>query len=87
MLDLVSFYVWSLGRYYWKIFILQYGIKISSGQDLLITPIIGSVLGEIFFKWKGNIIRNDRKVLKSKILGETSLIIIDPFNMILNGLG
>lgn len=69
----------------------EYGIEafaeIPSWQDLLITPIVGSVLGEFFFRWKGNIIRNDKKALNSKILGGTSLFIMDPFNMILDGLG
>ena len=72
-------------------FFWEYGIEsfaeIPSWQDLLITPIVGSVLGEFFFRWKGNIIRNDRKVLNSKILGGTSLFIMDPFNMLLDGFG
>ncbi len=72
-------------------FFWEYGIEafaeIPSLQDLLITPIIGSVLGEFFFRWKGNIIRNDKKILNSKILGGTSLFIMDPFNMLLDGLG
>lgn len=72
-------------------FFWEYGIEafaeIPSWQDLLITPIVGSVLGEFFFRCKGNIIRNDKKVLNSKILGGTSLFIMDPFNMILDGLG
>jgi len=72
-------------------FFWEYGIEafaeIPAWQDLLITPIVGSVLGEFFFRWKGNIIRNDKKVLNSKILGGTSLFIMDPFNMILDGLG
>ncbi len=72
-------------------FFWEYGIEafaeIPSWQDLLITPIVGSVLGEFFFSWKGNIIKNDRRVLNSKILGGTSLFIMDPFNMMLDGLG
>ncbi len=72
-------------------FFWEYGIEafaeIPSWQDLLITPIVGSVLGEFFFRWKGNIIKNDRRVLNSKILGGTSLFIMDPFNMMLDGLG
>ncbi len=69
----------------------EYGIEafaeIPSWQDLLITPILGSFLGEQFFRWKGNIIRNERKVLNSRFLGGTSLFIMDPFNQILDGLG
>ena len=69
----------------------EYGIEafaeIPSWQDLLITPILGSLIGEQFFRWKGNIIRNERKVLNSRILGGTSLFLMDPFNQILDGLG
>ncbi len=72
-------------------FFWEYGVEafaeIPSWQDLLITPILGSVLGEGFFIWKGKIIRNDRKVLNSRFLGGTSLFLMDPFNQILNGLG
>ncbi len=72
-------------------FFWEYGIEafaeIPSWQDLLITPIIGSLVGEQFFRWKGKIIRNEKKVLNSRFLGGTSLFLIDPFNQILNGLG
>ena len=72
-------------------FFWEYGIEsfaeISSWQDLFVTPIIGSVIGESFFVVKGNIIRNDKKVLNSKILGYTSLFIIDPFNEIIDSFG
>jgi len=69
----------------------EYGVEafaeIPSWQDLLVTPIIGSVMGEFFYVWKGNIIRSDRRVLNSRIIGGTALFIMDPFNMILDGLG
>lgn len=72
-------------------FFWEYGVEafaeIPSWQDLIITPVVGSVLGEAFFYLKGSIIRNDRKVLNSKILGGTSLFIMDPFNMLLDGFG
>ncbi len=72
-------------------FFWEYGVEafaeIPSWQDLIITPILGSVLGEFFFSWKGNIIKNDRKVLNSKAIGGVSLFVMDPFNMIIDGLG
>lgn len=67
----------------------EYGIEsfaeIPSTQDLIFTPIIGSVVGEIFFITKKRIMRHDKKVLKSRFLGITCLFIIDPFNTILDG--
>lgn len=72
-------------------FFWEYGIEafaeIPSWQDLLITPVIGSLFGEGFFVLKGNIIRNERRILNSKLIGNTTLFIIDPFNEILDVLG
>lgn len=69
----------------------EYGVEafaeIPSWQDLFITPIVGSALGECFFVWKGKIIRNEKRVLNSKLLGVSSLILMDPFNELLNFMG
>jgi hypothetical protein len=72
-------------------FFWEYGVEafaeIPSWQDLFVTPILGSVVGEGFFILKGNIIRNDRRVWNSKFIGNTTLFIIDPFNEILDVFG
>ncbi|HSN49499.1 MAG TPA: DUF3943 domain-containing protein [Flavobacterium sp.] len=72
-------------------FFWEYGIEafaeIPSVQDLIFTPVVGSVVGEIFFITKKRIIRHDKKVLNSRFLGITSLFFIDPFNTILDGFG
>lgn len=72
-------------------FLWEYGVEAfaetPSWQDLFITPILGSILGEQFFRWKGNIIKNEKKVLNSRFLGGTSLFLMDPFNQVLDGLG
>jgi len=72
-------------------FFWEYGIEafaeIPSIQDLIFTPVIGSVVGEIFFITKKRIVRHDNKVLNSKFLGLASLFIIDPFNTVLDGFG
>ncbi|PJJ08567.1 uncharacterized protein DUF3943 [Flavobacterium sp. 1] len=69
----------------------EYGIEafaeIPSKQDLIITPVLGSVIGEGFFYAKKSILKNDHRVLKSRLLGYTTLLIIDPFNTILDGFG
>ncbi len=69
----------------------EYGIEsfaeIPSKQDLVITPVIGSVIGEAFFYAKKSIVKHDKKVLKSKFLGITTLFLMDPFNTILDGFG
>lgn len=72
-------------------FFWEYGIEafaeVPSIQDLVITPVFGAAVGEGFFYAKKSILRNDRKVLKSKFLGYTTLFLIDPFNTILDGFG
>lgn len=69
----------------------EYGIEafaeIPSKQDLIITPVVGSIMGEGFFYAKKSILRNDRRVLKSRFLGYTSLFLIDPFNTLLDSFG
>jgi hypothetical protein len=72
-------------------FFWEYGIEafaeIPSKQDLIITPVLGSVVGEGFFYAKKSIVRHNKKILKSKVLGYTALFLIDPFNTILDGFG
>jgi hypothetical protein len=72
-------------------FFWEYGIEafaeIPSKQDLIITPVLGSVVGEGFFYAKKSILKHDGKVLNSKFLGHTTLFVIDPFNSILDSLG
>ncbi|QKJ63938.1 DUF3943 domain-containing protein [Flavobacterium sp. M31R6] len=69
----------------------EYGIEafaeIPSKQDLVVTPVLGSVVGEGFFYAKKSIFKHDKKVLKSKVLGYTCLALIDPFNTLLDGFG
>jgi len=69
----------------------EYGIEafaeIPSKQDLIITPVVGSALGEGFFYCKKTILKNDRRVLKSRFLGYTSLFLMDPFNTLLDSFG
>ncbi len=71
-------------------FFWEYGIEafaeIPSIQDLIITPVVGSVVGEGFFLAKKSILRHDKKVFNSRFLGITTLFLMDPFNTILDGL-
>lgn len=69
----------------------EYGVEafaeIPSVQDIIITPVVGSVFGEGCFYAKKSIIRHDKKILKSKILGLAALFCMDPFNTVVDGLG
>jgi hypothetical protein len=69
----------------------EYGVEafaeVPSRQDLFITPVVGSVFGEVFFNIKKVIMKHDRRVLGSKLLGAATLLFMDPFNTILDGVG
>lgn len=71
------FYSTILSTFFW-----EYGIEafaeIPSKQDLIITPIVGSIFGEGFYLWKRNILQNDYKLLNSRILGKTMVFFMDP---------
>lgn len=72
-------------------FFWEYGVEafaeIPSVQDLIITPIVGSAMGEGFFYAKKSILKNDSRVLNSRFLGKTSLFFMDPFNTIMDSFG
>ncbi|MFV0346350.1 MAG: DUF3943 domain-containing protein [Bacteroidales bacterium] len=67
-------------------FFWEYGIEafaeIPSIQDLIITPVLGSVVGEAFFSAKKSIKRNNYYLLGSRWLGKFTLFLIDPLNEI-----
>ena len=67
-------------------FAWEYGFEalaeVPSTQDLIITPICGSILGELFHIAKKNIIQKDYKILNSKFLGHFTIFLLDPFNEI-----
>lgn len=79
-------YSFIMSTFFW-----EYGIEafaeVPSKQDLIITPVIGSMLGEGCFYAKKEIVKHDRRILKSRVLGITTLFLMDPYNTILDGCG
>ena len=63
-------------------FFWEYGLEAfaenPSIQDLILTPIIGALIGEKFYDWDKDIRANDGKLLKSKRLGSTALFLMNP---------
>jgi hypothetical protein len=51
-----------------------------SYQDLFITPLVGSAIGEGFYRIKRHIAANDYRLLGSKVLGNVVAFLIDPVN-------
>lgn len=62
----------------------EYGFEsfneIPSMQDLVITPVIGSLIGEGFYLAKRKIVSNGYRLLGSEILGHAAAFICDPVN-------
>lgn len=78
-------YTLGMSTFYW-----EYGFEalaeIPSKQDLIITPLAGSVLGEVFHKLKQNLKRNENQILGSPTLGKVGMYLLDPAGHLTNGL-
>lgn len=65
----------------------EYGIEafneIPSYQDMFITPIVGAIMGEAFYKLKRRILQDDTSLFGSHLLGNITLFLIDPVNEVL----
>jgi hypothetical protein len=71
-------------------FFWEYGMEAfaekPSIQDLLVTPIIGALIGEKFYEWDHKIRENDGLLLGSKALGSTTLFLMNPAGEISKGI-
>ena len=65
----------------------EYGIEAfmerPSYQDLFITPLVGSAIGECFYKLKRHLVNNNYRLFGSPILGNIVAFLIDPVNEVL----
>jgi hypothetical protein len=63
-------------------FFWEYGFEafaeIPSYQDLIITPVVGSILGEMFFQWEQRIRANNGELMESKRLGKIAMVALNP---------
>lgn len=63
-------------------FFWEYGIEaiaeVPSIQDLIVTPLIGSILGEVFYSWGNAIENNGGTLMGSKALGKTATVLMNP---------
>ncbi|WP_416885552.1 DUF3943 domain-containing protein [Marinospirillum sp.] len=60
--------------------------EIPSKQDLIITPLIGSVIGEAFYIWEQRILANNREVAGSPALGQAVLFLLNPAGRLSEGM-
>lgn len=72
-------------------FFWEYGIEafaeVPSWQDLVITPAIGSIFGELFYRATLHIHSNQDRLLGSRILGKSTLLLMDPVGFLLQNTG
>lgn len=81
---LMSSFLWEMG--------IEAFAEVPSKQDLLITPLIGSVIGEAFYIWEQRIEANSNQLMGSTFLGKSMLVLLNPagttsagINRLLNG--
>lgn len=67
---LISTFVWEYG--------FEAFAEIPSIQDLILTPVLGSLLGEVFYKLQEGIKANGGKFLDSYRLGSIALVFLNP---------
>lgn len=53
-------------------------------QDIFVTPLVGSVFGELFYKLKRNIVSHDYTLFGSRAIGNIVVFLIDPVNEVVN---
>lgn len=74
-----ALYSFAISTFFW-----EYGVEafmeIPSWQDLIITPVCGSIVGELLYKAKRYIVEHDYRLLGSKALGYVTAFICDPVN-------
>ena len=58
-----------------------------SYQDLFITPLVGSAIGECFYKVKRHIVNNGYRLLDSSVLGNIIAFLVDPLNEVVGYFG
>lgn len=70
-------------------FFWEYGLEafaeVPSSQDLIVTPVVGSMFGEGMHQLKQNIKRNNNTLLGSYWLGRTSMWLLDPLGHFTSG--
>lgn len=53
-------------------------------QDIFVTPLVGSVIGELFYKLKRNIVSHDYHLFGSPVIGNVVAFLIDPVNEVID---
>lgn len=75
-------YCFAISTVFW-----EYGFEafneIPSVQDLIVTPVIGSLVGEGFYVLKRGIVNHGYRLFGSRVLGYAAAFILDPVNEVI----
>ena len=74
-------YSFALSTFFWEYGIESFAER-PSIQDLIVTPVFGSLLGESFYQAKRALLDNDRELWGSRALGQTAIFLMDPMTEI-----
>ena len=74
-------YSFTLSTFFWECGIEAFAER-PSIQDLIVTPVFGSILGEGFYLAKRSILDNNGELWGSTAMGTTALFIMDPMTEI-----
>ncbi len=55
-----------------------------SYQDIVVTPVVGSLLGELMYRGKRTIVQNGYEMLGSPVLGRIACFFLDPVNEVID---
>lgn len=79
------FYSVFMSTFYWE-YGLEAFAEVPSSQDLVITPVVGSMIGELMHQAKQSIKRSNNVLAGSKTLGRVALWILDPLGHFTSGI-
>ncbi len=76
---LISTFEWEFG--------IEACMERPSYQDIFITPLVGSAMGEGFFRIKRYLVANDYRLFGSPVLGNIVAFLVDPVNEVIGLFG
>ncbi|MCE3037278.1 DUF3943 domain-containing protein [Helicobacter anatolicus] len=81
-----AFYSFLFSTFFWE-YGLEAFAEIPSWQDLILTPALGSLIGEGFYQASRYIQNHHGRLWNSKFLGTIALMIMDPIGFIMRDMG
>lgn len=78
-------YSFMMSTFFWEFGFEAFAEK-PSIQDLIVTPVIGSTLGEMLYQIEHKIDENDGQILGSKTLGKIVKVILNPMGSVSIGI-